>query len=266
MPRKAADKLLLEQGPQFRERVLLEIQFLVQPGLAARTALKTRRLPEDDERHASRRGDVYEVGARRVATSTINNAMRDGKWFLNSEGKIQHRDWQQPAVEPEPITHEQVSGFVVPTMDVLEGASRLLMATDWEKAAIVAAFVEVVEHGGDRTSKRTFALAPKEFAALGIAGLKSDNTVRRYVEAWQSTGLPRPHPGDTVDLPQIRFPAVPRPVVKNSITASNDAREWASWLRKNKSPELVAQIAVELLGDEKQPPRRASLRLIEGAS
>lgn len=42
---------------------------------------------------------------------------------------------------------------------------------------------------------RSSHLSPREFAALGIAGLKSKNTVRHYIRAWESSGLERPVPG-----------------------------------------------------------------------
>ncbi len=84
---------------------------------------------------------------------------------------------------------------------------RLVTATEWERAAIVAAFVEFPGQGSRSdllTSEEV--MSPERFAALGIAGLKSSNTVRRYVNAWQSTGRPRPNPGETVELPTTPWP------------------------------------------------------------
>jgi hypothetical protein len=53
-------------------------------------------------------------------------------------------------------------------------------------------------------------LTTKEFAALGIVGLKSDNTVREYRKAWQSAiddgQAVEIKPGDTVDLPDRTWP------------------------------------------------------------
>lgn len=107
-----------------------------------------------------------------------------------------------------------MSTFIIPASiedatRALSGIDALLTAKDWERAAIVAAFVEVGEQHQNRHVERTSALlTPKGFAALGIAGLKSDNTVRRYVEAWASTGLPRPTPGEEVEMPTAAFPTV----------------------------------------------------------
>jgi hypothetical protein len=90
----------------------------------------------------------------------------------------------------------------------LTGIQRLLTATQWEKAAILAAFVRISERGGDRGNQHTggkvksdsATLTPDEFAALGIAGLRSKNTIVRYVRRWIATTRPIPKPGDQVDL------------------------------------------------------------------
>lgn len=86
----------------------------------------------------------------------------------------------------------------------LTGIQRLLTATQWEKAAILAAFVELSEHGGDRKSikmqKHLDRMSTEEFASLGVAGLRHKNTVRRYVRRWIATTRPIPKPGEQVDL------------------------------------------------------------------
>lgn len=87
----------------------------------------------------------------------------------------------------------------------LTGLSELLTATEWEKAAIVAAFVEVSENQTNLSHASSSMLSPVDFAALGIAGLRSKDTVRRYVKAWENTGLDRPKPGENVALPLTSF-------------------------------------------------------------
>jgi len=72
----------------------------------------------------------------------------------------------------------------------------LIHSREWERAAIVAAFVEVGSQGVGKVSSD---LSPAEFAAKGIAGLRSKNTVQRYAEAWLSE-RPRPKPGEEIDL------------------------------------------------------------------
>jgi|GEM_PF-5783335 len=87
----------------------------------------------------------------------------------------------------------------------LTGWQNLITATQWSKAATLAAFVELPGKGGDRKSdqrsKVTFdRMTCDEFAALGIAGLRSKNTIRAYVRRWIATTRPIPQPGDQVDL------------------------------------------------------------------
>ena len=83
----------------------------------------------------------------------------------------------------------------------LNGIHSLLTATEWEKAAIVAAFVDTPGKG-----KSTDLYSTHAFAALKITGLSSAVTVQRYVNAWESTGLPKPVIGEDVELPTIDFP------------------------------------------------------------
>lgn len=101
---------------------------------------------------------------------------------------------------------------IPPTIDEavsqLTGLGALLTATEWERAAIVAAFVEPASHGGDR-SKSSSGVALEtatDFAKRKITGLKSTSTVLRYVEAWQSSGQPRPEPGQEIELTIKPFP------------------------------------------------------------
>ena len=58
----------------------------------------------------------------------------------------------------------------------------MLLASDWERAAIVAAFVEMPGQGArSDLASSSEVLSPEQFAALGIVGLKSKDTVRRYL-------------------------------------------------------------------------------------
>ena len=214
----------------------------VLPGEAARRGASKWKTTHSSP-HSSRRGDPFEVGRREIARDTFHNALRYGVW-IEEDGLVRHRDWVPPV---------GAAGFVVPTLDELHGVGRLLTASDWERAAIVAAFVEPMNNGGDRRSisrrTATDSLTPNQFAALGIAGLKSDNTVRRYVEAWQSTGLPRPTPGEPVALPSEPFPkSWERPEgPPPAPSRSNDPIEWESWfIRAHKSAEFMDDLARRL--------------------
>ena len=67
---------------------------------------------------------------------------------------------------------EGASGFVVPTLGELKGMARLLTASEWEKAAIVATFVHCPVKESEQTSTLVQVLFDSvQFAALGISGL-----------------------------------------------------------------------------------------------
>jgi len=83
----------------------------------------------------------------------------------------------------------------------LRGIGTLVTAKEWERAAIVAAFVEPGQgEGGKPVSSARISAA--EFAKLGIHGLRSHVTVLRYVRIWEAHhDGSRPEPGKKVKLP-----------------------------------------------------------------
>jgi hypothetical protein len=94
------------------------------------------------------------------------------------------------------------------TLGTIEG---LVTAREWERAAIVWAFTEEGT-GGPRTARKVVQLSIREFAGLGIAGLRSQDTVRAYRAAWRramtEADAPDVKPGDRVQPPDLewRFP------------------------------------------------------------
>lgn len=77
----------------------------------------------------------------------------------------------------------------------------LVTAKEWERAAVVAAFtIEGKPGPGDRIAGD--AISIREFARKGIIGLASQNTIRRYRDAWKATGRVAA-PGKTVDLADL---------------------------------------------------------------
>lgn len=92
---------------------------------------------------------------------------------------------------------------------VLNGLGRLLTATEWERAAIVAAFVEKGDPKTGRSNPRgNPRVSYAAFAKLGIIGLRDDHTVARYETAWREhSGFRKPRPGQTVELPTKAFPS-----------------------------------------------------------
>jgi hypothetical protein len=83
---------------------------------------------------------------------------------------------------------------------------QLATATEWKRAAIVHARVHVTDSPGRPTEKvNSDLLTPKQYAKLGIHGLRSKTTVRRYWRVWQRAieeGVAEPVKlGDRVALP-----------------------------------------------------------------
>lgn len=95
--------------------------------------------------------------------------------------------------------------------DALGEIGELLTATEWKRAALLAAVVRLPGQGVEphgRMEKRGIALftAP-EFAALDIKGLRSANTVRLYVQRWlDANDGEYPQLGASVTLPTDDWP------------------------------------------------------------
>lgn len=82
----------------------------------------------------------------------------------------------------------------------------IAVATEWHRAAIVAAFVQPASHGGNRRSSSESNLeSASAFAKRGIIGLSSTNSVLLYASAWLEK-FPRPEPGKKVTLPDDEWP------------------------------------------------------------
>ena len=128
----------------------------------------------------------------------------------------------------------------------LNGVERLLTAKKWERAAIVAAFVRLGEHGVS-PAKATTSLSTHEFAALGIAGLKSKDTVRNYVQRWLDThdGI-YPDTGADVLLPDdSEWESLPRGTngTNSVVGASERLREMAKSLTSDELAEVIREAA-----------------------
>lgn len=110
-----------------------------------------------------------------------------------------------------------MTNIVIPaTIDAakesLAGLDGLITAKEWERAAIVYAFTRdgiPGEGGPGRQDGTSTILLPSEFAALGVAGLRSDKTVRRHRKAWQDAidagEAEDVFPGNKVTLPNLAW-------------------------------------------------------------
>lgn len=108
------------------------------------------------------------------------------------------------------MTSIRVPSTIAKGVAKLNDLGTLATATEWERAAIVAAFVRLAPSpGGDQRPSNVSSdnETPTEFAARGIHGLRSHNTVRLYVQRWlDANGGTYPKPGSTVLLPGDEWP------------------------------------------------------------
>jgi hypothetical protein len=109
------------------------------------------------------------------------------------------------------MTRINIPASIEDATERLTGIESLLTAQRWERAAIVAAFVRLSGSGGDRRSagrsnENGDVWSAADFASLGVAGLRSEPTVRTYVNRWleHSQGV-YPEPGAAVELPDAEW-------------------------------------------------------------
>jgi hypothetical protein len=109
-----------------------------------------------------------------------------------------------PSLVPKKIT---IPSTVEEAATALGGLEALLTAKEWQRAAIVAAFVKIGEGRGKSIGNSSSAISPVRFAKLKINGLQSENTVRMYVQRWLDAhdGV-HPEPGAQVLLPETPWP------------------------------------------------------------
>ena len=125
----------------------------------------------------------------------------------------------------------------------LTGVESLLTATQWERAAIVYTFTDVTDKPGPKSSvssDRSSSFA--EFAALGIAALKSKTTVQRYHELWAEHGDTSIQPGGQVELPTIKWPPIEWPQIHSKTGAA--AEQLSERLDDMSDDELMAAVSV----------------------
>jgi N6-adenosine-specific RNA methylase IME4 len=97
-------------------------------------------------------------------------------------------------------------------VEKLDGFVSILNAAEWGVAAIVWAYVDESDTRGAHV-KSDMKVSPTEFSELGIRGLASPNTVRKYRRAWQHAideGWAEPaRPGEVARLPEVEFQSPP---------------------------------------------------------
>lgn len=249
-PRKAADELLLTDGPKSRDELIAFLMPLFNHGKVM--SMVHRRLDENGDlnpRYEGRRGDDWEVGARASALQVIHNACSrrysNGPVWVREGDMIRHRDWVAPV------------GWVPPTLDELSGAVAALGLTKWQWAAVIATYVAESPTPGRPSaadiviSNNNGWVSPSEFARRGYANFMTHNTVRTYLRTWmEHSGGIRPEPGQAVVIPDIPWPTKrtrkreprdvrsaagkpqPKPTDVERIQSSNDPVECVAILRR----------------------------------
>jgi len=101
-------------------------------------------------------------------------------------------------------------------IDQLVAAGDLITATEWRRAALVAAVVRLPGDGEGET--------PAAFAKRGIVGLRSESTVTIYVQNWlDAHGGKYPRLGRTVTLPTGEWPSTTFDDPRTAGVADRDA-------------------------------------------
>lgn len=126
----------------------------------------------------------------------------------------------------------------------LTGIESLLTAQRWERAAIVAAFVRLNDAPGRPSIANGGNMSTVEFAALGIAGLKSTTTVQTYVKRWleHSDGV-YPDPGAEVLLPDTEWEGTRTGT--NGHNSTGGMRTALTEMVEAHGPEAVAEAVAE---------------------
>jgi hypothetical protein len=167
------------------------------------------------------------------------------------------------------MTQAKIPASLQDAIETLSGISALLVAKEWERAAIVYAFTRDGGEGGataeNRSSSTTVPMTPRQFAGLGLIGLASDSSVRNYRKAWASAmedGAAEARPGVTVELPQLPWkgtfgestPAVQERTARSFIRDNPDAIERI--VKEN------PQLGVEIARQEPAPTQQMLLHFI----
>lgn len=140
----------------------------------------------------------------------------------------------------------KIPATVEGAQDQLATLDGLLRAKEWERAAIVAAFVTPEASGGRprKVATSSHFLNVSQFAALKISGLSTKDTVRIYVEAWQyaiEQGQAKPvEPGQTVVLPDMKWPVPPKNIREMSPERAEAIKQVAK--ESGVSANTIAQV------------------------
>ena len=84
---------------------------------------------------------------------------------------------------------------------VLRAHQVTITASEWHRAAIIAAYVTLSKSRAHLSHVNSdMRMSATQFAALGIVGLSTPRTVRKYARAWATLNIGRPIPGESVEI------------------------------------------------------------------
>jgi hypothetical protein len=147
----------------------------------------------------------------------------------------------------------------------LSGIGSLITARKWERAAIVAAFT--YDGRAAATYENSYLWHVAEFVSLGIIGLTTADSVRKYRDAW-SYAVEHGHaraakPGKTVKLPDLPFPPMDHRAGHNPDRAKTQVRnlptaEQVAFVEEilDEVPEVKRAVRMKLSGEASEHAAR----------
>lgn len=148
----------------------------------------------------------------------------------------------------------------------LGAVGALLTAKQWERAATVAAFVRLSEQNANRHTVATESgrYTPGQFAALGIHGLRSKDTVRDYVQVWLTNNdQTYPEPGSHVDIDALIERVGDWPGIDRRTTADRIAAHPTEKIVGSMTPEQKIDVAAAILQEATTSEDRSTLKSIQ---
>jgi hypothetical protein len=167
------------------------------------------------------------------------------------------------------LTTYKVPNSLADAQQELGALGRLLVATEWERAASVYAFTTDGVGGPRVPNAGQSPLSIRAFAELGITGLGSTGSVTFYRNQWKramAAGSPAAKPGKKVTLPTIEWDEHEdrdrnRRYVERSedaVARSLDRRDLdADSLAQRMSDEVAEQVVARFMEDRPETVYRA---------
>ncbi len=154
----------------------------------------------------------------------------------------------------------RIPGTIEEAVDQLAGIGSLLRAKEWERAAIVYAFTE--EGTNQHDLLHEYSCSIREFAAKGIKGLSTEESVRKYRKNWvwaiKNAGATTITPGDSITLPVDDWPGIASRPNVDRIAGMLKTPEGRITLRKAiaEDEDMVSAInrRHDVLRQKKDPP------------